>query len=122
MMIMNPMQNIFRFGPEPGRREKQKPAPDVEVDVDTLEEEEEKEDEQENTPWRVILFNDEEHTFDEVIGQLIKATGCSHSKAEELTMKVHNEGKALVYEGSFEECFEVNSILKEIELITEIKG
>ena len=119
-MIMDSKQDLLRQGPEPGRREKEKPAPDVEIDVDTLEKEEE--DEQEKTPWRVILFNDEEHTFDEVIGQLIKATGCSHSKAEELTMKVHKEGKALVYEGSFEECFEVNSILKEIELITEIKG
>lgn len=117
---MDPFIGITTLGPEPGKREKEKPAPDVEVDVDTLEKEEE--DEQETTPWRVILFNDEEHTFDEVIGQLIKATGCSPSKAEELTMKVHNEGKALVYEGSFEECFEVNSVLKEIELITEIKG
>lgn len=106
------------YGPDPGKKEKEKPAPNVEVD--TMEQEEE--DEEETTPWRVILFNDEVHTFDEVIGQIIKATGCSQSKAEELTMKVHNEGKALVYEGSFEECFEVNGVLKEIQLITEIKG
>ncbi len=106
------------FGPDPGREEKELPKPSPDVETDTLEQE----DEDEQTPWRVILFNDEVHTFDEVIGQLIKATGCSQSKAEELTMKVHNEGKALVYEGSFEECFEVNSVLKEIQLITEIKG
>lgn len=98
--------------PDPGTKE----APSVEV----LTEEQEEEDEE--TPWRVILYNDEIHTFEEVITQLIKATGCSQSEAEKLTLKVHNEGKARVFEGSFEECFRVNSILKEIQLITEIKG
>lgn len=77
---------------------------------------------EEDTPWRLILYNDEEHTFDEVINQLIKALGCTVSEAEEITFKVHNNGKALVYEGTFEECFRINSILQEIQLITEIKG
>lgn len=94
----------------------QKEAPDIEVQVL------EKEKEDEKTPWRVILYDDDVHTFDEVIGQLIKALGCSQDHAEELTYKVHNEGKAEVYEGPFEDCFEVNSVLKEIQLITEIKG
>ncbi len=79
-------------------------------------------DEKEDTPWRLILYNDEEHTFDEVINQLIKALGCTVAKAEEITMKVHNDGKALVYEGAFEECLKINSVLREIQLITEIKG
>jgi len=73
-------------------------------------------------PWFVVLFNDEVHTFEEVIGQLVKATGCSRSKAEDLAWTVHNEGKATVYEGPFEECFEVQSVLKEIQLVTEIQG
>ena len=93
-----------------------------EIEIDILQEEEEEEDEDENTPWRVILFDDDVHTFDEVINQLIKAIGCSLSHAEELTYNVHNEGKARVFEGSFEECFKVNGTLKEIQLITEIKG
>lgn len=101
---------------EPGKKKEASP----EVEVDVLEEE--KEEEQEETPWRVILFDDDVHTFDEVIGQLKKALGCSNDHAEKLTMKVHNEGKAQVYEGSFEDCFEVNAVLKEIQLITEIKG
>lgn len=73
-------------------------------------------------PWRVILFNDEVHTFDEVIGQLVKATGCSPSRAEQLAWQVHTRGKASVYEGEFEECFEVQSVLREIQLVTEIQG
>lgn len=106
------------FGNDPDMQEEATP----EVETETLEKEEEKEDEEEETPWRVILFDDDVHTFDEVISQLIKALGCSASHAEELTLKVHNEGKAKVFEGSFEECFQVNGTLKEIELITEIKG
>lgn len=74
------------------------------------------------TPWRVILYDDDIHTFEEVINQLQKATGCSLAKAEQLTLKVHNEGKATVFEGEFEECLKVDSVLKEIQLVTEIKG
>ena len=73
-------------------------------------------------PWFVVLFNDEVHTFEEVIGQIIKATGCTRGKAEKLTETVHTQGKATVYEGTFEECFEVQSVLKEIQLVTEIQG
>ncbi len=95
-------------------------APDTEVEV----EEEEAKDTEEHLdePWSVILYNDDVHTFEEVINQLVKATGCSTSEAEKLAWTVHTEGKATVYEGSFEECFEVQSVLKEIELVTEIKG
>ena len=89
-------------------------------DVDVLEETEEKDSV--DTPWRLILYDDDIHTFDEVIDQLIKALGCSTAKAEELTLKVHNDGKAVVFEGSFEECLKINSVLQEIQLITEIKG
>lgn len=74
------------------------------------------------TPWRVILFDDEIHTFDEVIEQLIKATGCSLAKARELTNKVHSDGKAVVFEGDFVECLQVDGVLKEIQLVTEIRG
>ncbi|MDR9414771.1 MAG: ATP-dependent Clp protease adaptor ClpS [Gracilimonas sp.] len=75
-----------------------------------------------NTPWRLILYDDDIHTFEEVISQLMKATGCSLSKAEDMTWKVHNEGKATVHEGEFEECLQIDGVLKEIQLVTEIKG
>ncbi len=75
-----------------------------------------------DTPWRLILYNDDIHTFDEVINQLIKAIKCSISEAESIAITVHNEGKAIVFEGSFEECLRINSVLLEIQLITEIKG
>ena len=94
------------------------PAQTPEIDV-LLEEETE---EHVDAPWRVILYNDEIHTFDEVISQLIKATGCDVGRAEELAWKVHTNGKAAVYEGTFEECFRVQGVLREIQLVTEIEG
>ena len=72
-------------------------------------------------PAKVILFNDEVHTFDEVIGQIIKATGCDQSRAEALTWEVHNAGKACVYEGEITRCVEVSHVLEEIELMTQIE-
>lgn len=98
--------------------EEQSPQKGPQTEVMDLPEEEEAE----QTPWRVILYDDDIHTFDEVINQLIKALGCTVEKAEEITLKVHNEGKALAYEGSFEDCLKVNSVLQEIQLVTEIKG
>ena len=73
-------------------------------------------------PWHVILFNDEVHTFDEVIHQLVKATGCSTATAESHAWRVHTEGKAMVYEDELEPCLRVQSILREIELVTEVRG
>ncbi len=90
--------------------------PETETDSEVLTEE------VVESPWRLILYNDDIHTFDEVINQLIKAIKCSVSEAESIAWTVHNEGKATVFEGTFEECMRVNSILLEIQLITEIKG
>ncbi len=70
---------------------------------------------------KVILYNDEMHTFDEVIFQLIKATSCSIIKAEKITHEVHFVGKSIAYEGSMSKCLNVSSVLEEISLLTEIE-
>lgn len=72
-------------------------------------------------PSRVLLFNDEWHTFDEVTNQLIKALNCSVSYAEALTWEVHSKGKSSVYEGELKECLRVSSVLEEISLHTQIE-
>lgn len=82
----------------------------------------EDEEVQVDTPWYVVLYNDEIHTFDEVIFQLIKATGCSAEKAEQCAWTVHTKGKCVVYEGEFTDCFRVQGVLREIQLVTEIQG
>ncbi|MBQ6268674.1 MAG: ATP-dependent Clp protease adaptor ClpS [Bacteroidetes bacterium] len=70
---------------------------------------------------QVLLFNDEIHTFEEVINQIIKAINCSQSKAETLTLQVHNQGKAVVYRGELVESIRISNVLEEIGLITRIE-
>lgn len=86
-----------------------------------LEEQESVQDIAIQEPAKVILFNDEEHTFEEVIAQLMKAIKCTLAKAEALTVEVHNNGKAVVYTGEMIKCMEVSQILEEIQLMTQIE-
>ena len=73
-------------------------------------------------PWKVILFNDDIHTFDEVILQVQKATGCSLTEATRITLEAHFNGKAVAYSGEFPACHRVAGVLQEIGLIVEIQG
>ncbi len=85
-------------------------APEIIEDTDTLN----------VLASRVILYNDDWHSFDEVIAQIIKATNCSFEKARSLTFEVHVKGKAVVFSGELKECLRVSSILEEIALHTQI--
>lgn len=69
---------------------------------------------------RVLLFNDDWHTFEEVITQLIIATQCSFEQARGLAFEVHVKGKAIVFNGSMSACLKVSSVLEEIALHTQI--
>jgi len=73
-------------------------------------------------PWKVILYNDDIHTFDEVILQLQKALACSQQHAEKIAFEAHTRGKAIAYNGEFPECFRVAGVLREIQLLVEIEG
>lgn len=75
-----------------------------------------------NTVYRVFLYNDEIHTFEEVISQLIKAINCNYEKARSLAFEVHVKGKAMVFSGEIQACLKVSSILEEIALHTQIVG
>jgi ATP-dependent Clp protease adaptor protein ClpS len=69
---------------------------------------------------RVVLYNDDWHTFDEVINQLIKAINCGFEKARDFAFEVHVKGKAIVFSGSMNECLKVSTVLEEIALHTQI--
>lgn len=75
-----------------------------------------------NTAYRVFLFNDDHHTFEEVINQLIKAINCSFEKARTFAFEVHVKGKAMVFSGNMQSCLKVSLILEEIALHTQIVG
>jgi ATP-dependent Clp protease adapter protein ClpS len=91
------------------------------MSTETLPEAEEKTSTVVIEPWNVILLNDEWHTFEDVILQLMKATGCSIEKAQEITWKVHTEGEAVCYSGPKERCEHVALILEEIELAVKLQ-
>ncbi len=71
-------------------------------------------------PAKVIVYNDEWHTFDEVIYQIMKAIKCDLETAERLTWEIHTKGKAVVFEGDLEEALYVSNVLEEIDLSVEV--
>lgn len=70
--------------------------------------------------YKVILFNDDWHTFDEVISQLIKAVNCNFDSARNMAFEVHVKGQAVVFNGEMSKCLKVTSVLEEIGLRTQI--
>lgn len=70
---------------------------------------------------KVVLFNDDYHTFDEVIFQIIKACNYPVHQAEQISVIVHTKGKATVITTGFERCLEVAAVLQEIDLLVDIE-
>ena len=71
-------------------------------------------------PYKVVLFNDDWHSFDEVINQIIKAVKCGYETARGFAFEAHVKGKAVVFEGELNFCLKVSSVLEEISLHTQI--
>ena len=73
-----------------------------------------------DSAWKVILFNCECHTFDEVERQLMKAIRCSLAQAREFSWQVHSKGLAVVYTGARERCEAVAAVLEDIRLVVKV--
>ncbi|NCO32952.1 MAG: hypothetical protein AUJ92_09660 [Armatimonadetes bacterium CG2_30_59_28] len=71
-------------------------------------------------PWSVVIYNDDWHSFDDVVRQVQRATGCALERAEQITYEAHTRGRAIAYCGDKEKCQEVASVLREIRLQVEI--
>jgi ATP-dependent Clp protease adaptor protein ClpS len=48
-------------------------------------------------PYNVVILNDEDHTFPYVIELLMKIFRHPLPDAEELTLRIHNNGRAIVF-------------------------
>lgn len=59
----------------------------------------------------VVLFNDDVHSFDQVINQIVKAIKCNAAHASSIAMQAHSKGQAIVFTGNLERCEHVDSIL-----------
>lgn len=64
--------------------------------------------------WMVIVFDNDKNTFDEVIGILQKATGCSLEEAQMETWEVHHLGRSIVHHADREECQRVAGVIRTI--------
>jgi ATP-dependent Clp protease adaptor protein ClpS len=71
-------------------------------------------------PWKVILYNDDIHSMDEVVFQLQKATGCSLEKAYHVMEEAHTRGRAVCYSGPKDDCEKVGGVLRQIRLQVEL--
>ena len=54
--------------------------------------------------WRVVLFNDEEHTYDYVVEMLTAACKLSRENAFRCAVEVDMTGKTIVYYGTRNDC------------------
>jgi ATP-dependent Clp protease adaptor protein ClpS len=50
-------------------------------------------------PYNLILENDDDHSFEFVMGVLIKALGYTVERSFELTRQAHQQGRAVVWTG-----------------------
>lgn len=70
---------------------------------------------------KLVLFNDDHNSFDKVIMAIIIYCQISADKAAELTMKIHNEGKAVVKYGSRDKLEPIAKVFGELDLTCEIE-
>nr|XP_032821084.1 E3 ubiquitin-protein ligase UBR2-like isoform X2 [Petromyzon marinus] len=61
--------------------------------------------------YHCVLYNDEVHTFNDVIGCLVVAIGCSEREAFSLASAVDRQGRKSVYCGSQQVCEEIKRII-----------
>ena len=82
------------------RSPKEAPQPRIEEEVDT----ETETQPQTSEPCKVILFNDEEHTYDYVVEMLTHASRLSRENAFRCAVEVDLTGRTIVHYGTREEC------------------
>ena len=70
--------------------------------------------------FKLVLFNSS-HIWDDVIFQLQKATGYDLVHCEQIATIAHTKGKAIVKSGNSVDLETINTVLKEIKLVTCIE-
>ncbi len=90
--------------------EQEKYKEDESQDVDVLE----------DNGCKLILHNDDYHTFDYVILALVKVCGHSTLQAEQCALLVHHRGKCVVKTGSYEKLIPLHNALLDRQLTSEI--
>lgn len=91
------------------------------IEKTDVEEEEKTESTDGEGDWCVVLINDEQHTFGQVIRWLMQYADHNKMKAKNIAYMVDSQGKAVCYTGSEDDCEDVSSSLESHGLNTEVK-
>jgi hypothetical protein len=70
--------------------------------------------------WIVTVFNNDHNTWDEVLGILMVATGCSSEEAYMETWEIDNLGKSVVHQAAKGECERVALVISEIGIRVQV--
>lgn len=76
--------------------------------------------EEELGTYTVVLYNDENHSMEEVAAQIVKAIRCDVERACIIMLQAHFFGKSNVMRGPKELCKQIAETLCEIDLHVEL--
>lgn len=74
----------------------------------------------EDNGCKIILHNDDYHTFDYVIKALVDICRLTYEQAEQCTIIVHYKGKCAVKSGSYDDLLPMHTALLNKQLTSEI--
>lgn len=72
--------------------------------------------------WSTVLWNDEKHTFDEVIDIVKQARASNKAYGRQIAKLVDTRGRATVYSGSLTEAMRIASYLSRIRLGVTVRA
>ena len=70
--------------------------------------------------YMVVVYDNDTNTYDQVIGILLNATGCTLDEAHLETWEIHHLGKSVVHHGTFAECNRAAGIIRQIGIRVEV--
>lgn len=74
-------------------------------------------------PWSVVLWNDEKHSFDQVIEQVRSATGVSRREASDVAQRVDAHGRDIIYVSQDpEQLLAVSKHISDIALAVTVRS
>lgn len=71
--------------------------------------------------FRVTLYNDDFHSIDEVVGQILKALSCELDMAVDIMLRAHTRGSATVIIADQTTADGVATVLREILLVVSVE-
>ena len=72
------------------------------------------------TQWRVILYHDARHQFDDMVNALEQATACQFDFAIEICHVCQDQGRAVCFQGDKDACHEIAEALRALNFQVEV--